>query len=75
DDEQGLVATVAQVRALGPIVRIELVFEGGRIQVELTRERYQADPLQVGETIRIRPRRLQVFPAEQAAETATGTEE
>ncbi len=74
DDEQGLLATVAQVRALGPIVRIELVFEGGRIQVELTRERYQADPLQVGETIRIRPRRLQVFPAEQAAETATGAE-
>ena len=67
---QGLLATVEQVRVLGPIVRIELLIEGGPVQVELPRERFQADPVQVGETICISPRRLRVFPAEEAANAA-----
>ncbi len=70
DTTQGPTATVEQVRALGPLVRIELLIDGSRVEVEQTRERYQADPVMVGETIRIRPRKLRVFPADQTAATA-----
>jgi sulfate transport system ATP-binding protein len=59
--EGALTASVAEVRAIGPLVRLELLHGTERVEVELSRERYQEDRFGVGETIWFRPRHLKVF--------------
>ena len=55
--------TVEAVRIIGPRVRVELrhPHQSELIEVELTRERFDADPFTAGEHIHIRPRQLRVF--------------
>ncbi|TCO81039.1 sulfate transport system ATP-binding protein [Plasticicumulans lactativorans] len=63
--------TVAEVRPLGPIVRLEVIAAptGETVEVEITRERYQAETFRSGEVLYLRPRQLRVFvnPAANAA--------
>ena len=61
-------ATVRSIRAVGPLVRLELERddEEGLVEVELARERYSASALAIGQRVFIRPRQLRVF-VEQAA--------
>jgi sulfate transport system ATP-binding protein len=63
-DQTDLAATVNEVRAIGPIVRLELTHgsEPDRIEVELTRERYDVRRFAPGDRVFIRPRSLRVFP-------------
>jgi hypothetical protein len=42
------------------------------VEVELSRDRYQTDPFQVGEQIFLRPRQLKVFPAPAGEAPAAG---
>jgi sulfate transport system ATP-binding protein len=56
-------ATVNSIRAVGPIVRLELQREGddGLVEVELSRERYAESNITLGQRVFIRPRQLRVF--------------
>ncbi len=61
--EEGVEAVVRYIHAIGPTVRLELEYRdsGRRLDAELTREKFQALQLKVGETVYATPRRLQVF--------------
>ena len=63
DGDTTLPATVARVSILGSLVRLELLQEpdGESVEVEMTRERYAADPLHAGERVFVKPRYLRVF--------------
>lgn len=54
---------MSRVSELGSLVRLELVqAAGGDIaEVEMTRERYAADPLQIGDLVFVKPRQVRVF--------------
>lgn len=56
-------ATVRHVSAVGPRVRLELERrdDGGRIEAELSRERYHELRLHAGEEVYVKPRKLRVF--------------
>jgi sulfate transport system ATP-binding protein len=62
----GWPATVLAVRAVGPIVRLELAADGRThhepLEAEMSRERFAAAPLQVGERVTLQLRRWQVYP-------------
>lgn len=59
-----LPAQVDQVHPLGPIVRVELVRRGvsDRVEVQLTREAFDAFPIARGQQVHLRPRTFRVFP-------------
>ena len=67
----GWPATVASVRVIGPIVRLELCAEGRPVneplEAEISRERYEGEHFTVGQKVGLRFRRWQVYPAEGAA--------
>ena len=56
-------AIVRHINAIGATVRLDLerVDDGGTIEAELTRERFQELALKTGEQVHVKPRRLQVF--------------
>ncbi len=54
-------ATVQDVHAIGPIVRIELAHASELIEVELTRERADTLRLQSGRPVWLKPRQVRVF--------------
>ncbi len=66
----GWSATVLAVRVIGPIVRLELRAEGRPshepLEVEISRERYALERFVSGETVSVRLRRWQLYPAEAA---------
>ena len=63
DNDTTLAATINRVSQLGSLVRLELTqMPGGEVaEVEMTRERYAADPLQTGDLVFIKPRQWRVF--------------
>ena len=67
----GWPATVAAVRVIGPIVRLELCAAGQPanepLEAEISRERYEAERFAVGQKVGLRFRRWQVYPATNGA--------
>src|ERR1700674_3820972 len=67
----GWPAIVIAVRVIGPIVRLELCAQGlpvnEPLEAEISRERYEAERFSVGQTVGLRFRRWQVYPASGAA--------
>jgi sulfate transport system ATP-binding protein len=67
----GWPATVVAVRVIGPIVRLEISAQGlpvnELLEAEISRERYEAERFRVGQTVGLRFRRWQVYPASGAA--------
>jgi sulfate/thiosulfate transport system ATP-binding protein len=63
----GWAATVTAVHVLGPIVRLDLCAEGQPIhaplEAEVSRERFDAERFAVGQSVGVRFRRWQVYPA------------
>jgi sulfate transport system ATP-binding protein len=61
----GWPATVLSVRVIGPIVRVELCAEGRPsnepLEAELSREQHDAQPLVVGQKVRLGFRRWQIY--------------
>ncbi len=57
----GLEATVLDVHAIGPMVRVELAHASELVEVELTRERANALKLVKGLTVWLKPRQVKVF--------------
>jgi sulfate transport system ATP-binding protein len=64
-DHAALPVEVKLVRAIGSIVRVEVAADGSSefIEIELSRERFDADPLANGDQVFIRPRQFRVFEA------------
>ena len=62
-DDTALPVEVKLVRAIGSVVRVEVAAHGGSelIEIELSRERFDAAPLANGDRVFIRPRQLRVF--------------
>ncbi|HET7832663.1 MAG TPA: sulfate ABC transporter ATP-binding protein [Gallionella sp.] len=62
-DTTALPVQVKLVRAIGSVVRVEVAADGSSelIEIELSRERFAATPLAVGDKVFIRPRQLRVF--------------
>jgi sulfate transport system ATP-binding protein len=62
-DDTALQVEVKLVRAIGSVVRIEAAADGGGefIEIELSRERFDAAPLVNGDRVFIRPRQFRVF--------------
>jgi sulfate transport system ATP-binding protein len=62
-DDSALPVEVKLVRAIGSIVRVEVAAEGSSefIEIELSRERFEAAPLASGDKAFIRPRQFRVF--------------
>ncbi len=56
-------AVVRHIHAIGPTVRLDLqrTDDGGTIEAELTRERFDALALKTGEDVHVTPRKVQVF--------------
>jgi sulfate/thiosulfate transport system ATP-binding protein len=67
-EEAGWAATVVAVRVIGPIVRVNLCAQGQPanepLEAELSRERYEAEQINVGKKVGLRFRRFQVYPVE-----------
>ncbi|NJM11535.1 MAG: sulfate ABC transporter ATP-binding protein [Synechococcaceae cyanobacterium SM1_2_3] len=63
DGDTTLSAKVSRVSTLGSLVRLELTQPPNDeiTEVEMTRERYTADPLHVGDSVFVKPRQLRVF--------------
>ncbi len=63
DGDTTIAATINRVHILGSLVRLELrqQADGEIAEVEMTRDRYAADPLQVGDAVFAKPRQLRVF--------------
>ena len=57
----GLEATVQNVHAIGPLVRVELAHASELIEVELTRERAAVLTLAKGHQVWLKPRQVKVF--------------
>src|ERR1700724_1811953 len=70
-EASGWPATVAAVRVIGPIVRLELHAEGRPVnepmEAEISRERYESEHFAVGQKVGLRFRRWQVYPVGGAA--------
>jgi len=62
-DDTALPVQVKLVRAIGSVVKIEVAADGSSefIEIELSRERYDAEPLSAGDKVFIRPRQYRVF--------------
>jgi sulfate/thiosulfate transport system ATP-binding protein len=67
-DGSGWAATVIAVRLIGPIVRVDLCAQGQPanepLEAEISRERYEADRIQVGKKVGLHFRRFQLYPAD-----------
>ena len=63
----GLEATVQDVHAIGPLVRVELAHASELIEVELTRERAIVLNLAKGQLVWLKPRQIKVFSVAEAA--------
>ncbi|MFZ4537440.1 sulfate/molybdate ABC transporter ATP-binding protein [Propionivibrio sp.] len=63
----GLEATVQNVHAIGPLVRVELAHASELIEVELTRDRAVALNLAKGQQVWLKPRQVKVFAMPEAA--------
>ena len=63
----GLEATVQDVHAIGPLVRVELAHQSELIEVELTRERATELALVKGQQVWLKPRQVKVFAVPGAA--------
>ena len=63
----GLEATVLDVHAIGPLVRVELAHDSELIEVELTRERAMVLALAKGQQVWLSPRQVKVFAVAGAA--------
>ncbi|MBS1229740.1 MAG: sulfate transporter, ATPase subunit [Proteobacteria bacterium] len=63
----GLEATVQDVHAIGPLVRVELAHDSELIEVELTRERATVLELNKGQRVWLKPRQVKVFSVAEAA--------
>ncbi|MDS4019207.1 MAG: sulfate ABC transporter ATP-binding protein [Candidatus Competibacter sp.] len=63
DGDTTIPATVTRVSVVGSLVRLELIQspDGEGAEVEMTRERFTADPLQTGDLVFVKPRHLRVF--------------
>ena len=64
-DSLALAVEVKLVRAIGSVVRVEVAADGSSeiIEIELSRERFDAAPLASGDKVFIRPRQFRVFDA------------
>jgi len=67
-DGEGWPATVLSVREIGPIVRLELVPDGQMashdpLEAEISRERLANESFKVGQKVRVRLRRWQIYAA------------
>jgi hypothetical protein len=66
-EEGGWAATVIAVRVIGSIVRLDLRVQDHpvdeHLEAELSRERYEAERINVGKKVGLRFRRFQVYPA------------
>lgn len=62
-DDTALPVEVKLVRAIGSVVRVEVAADGSSecIEIELSRERFDATPLSSGDKVFIRPRQFRVF--------------
>ncbi len=62
-DDTALPVEVKLVRAIGSIVRVEVTADGSSefIEIELSRERFDAAPLREGDRVFIRPRQFRIF--------------
>ncbi|MES1980866.1 MAG: sulfate ABC transporter ATP-binding protein [Pseudomonadota bacterium] len=62
-DGSALAVEVKLVRAIGSVVRLEAVADGSSeiIEIELSRERFDANPLMNGDKVFVRPRQIKVF--------------
>ncbi|MEI2769756.1 MAG: sulfate ABC transporter ATP-binding protein [Candidatus Competibacter sp.] len=71
DSDTTLAATVNRISILGSLVRLELLqtLSGEIAEVEMTRERFAADPLQTGDLVFVKPRQLRVFLQEDSRAT------
>jgi len=67
---EALTGRVEEVRRLGGLVRLVLGHGEEKIEVELSRERYLAEPVEVGESVYFRPRQAKVFLADEAQKEA-----
>jgi sulfate/thiosulfate transport system ATP-binding protein len=60
-------ATVRDVRVIGPIVRLELCADGRPanepLEAEVSRERFDIDRFHIGQSVGVRFRRWQIYPA------------
>ncbi|MES2770459.1 MAG: sulfate ABC transporter ATP-binding protein [Pseudomonadota bacterium] len=63
----GLEASVQDVHAIGPLVRVELAHASELIEVELTRERADQLALEKGQLVWLKPRQVKVFVAPKSA--------
>jgi sulfate transport system ATP-binding protein len=67
----GWLANVVAVRVIGPIVRLEISAQGlpanELLEAEISRERFEAERFSVGQTVGLRFRRWQLYPASGAA--------
>lgn len=59
--EGASVAIVGEVRAIGPLVRLELQHKSELVEVELSRDRYAQNSFSVGDEVWFRPRQVKVF--------------
>ncbi|MDD2701302.1 MAG: sulfate ABC transporter ATP-binding protein [Sideroxydans sp.] len=68
-DATALPVEVKLVRAIGSVVRVEVALEASSelIEIELSRERFDAAPLADGDRVFIRPRQFRVFEEASAA--------
>ena len=63
----GIEATVLDVHAIGPLVRVELASADELVEVELTRERAAELVLAKGQQVWLKPRQVKVFAVAEAA--------
>ena len=70
----GWPATIAAIRVIGPIVRIDLCADGQSIheplEAEINRERFEAEGFRLGQKVGVKFRRWQVYPAATAGRAA-----
>jgi sulfate transport system ATP-binding protein len=66
-ESEGWRAVVRDVRVIGPIVRLELCADGHPanepLEAEISRERFDVDKFHIGQTVGVRLRRWQLYPA------------
>ena len=62
-DDTALPVEVKLVRAIGSVVRVEVMADGSTefIEIELSRERFDGSPLVNGDRVFIRPRQFRIF--------------
>ena len=73
----GWKAVIRDVRIIGPIVRLELCAEGQSVheplEAEISRERFESERFHAGQTVGVRFRRWQTYPAEAVDQRAAIT--